>query len=70
MPHPKWPASLSRFIRCGRLPRGRRCKTLAAHVTTERMRVVTWAPALKSKNAVARLLHVISGWFHWKHSIK
>lgn len=44
MPYPKWPVSLSRFIRCGRLPRGRRCKTLAAHVITVRKRVVTWAP--------------------------
>ena len=44
MPHQKWPPSLSRFIQCGSLPGGRRRKTLAAHVTTERMWVVTWAP--------------------------
>ena len=42
MPHQKWPPSLSRFIQCGSLPGGRRRKTLAAHVTTERMWVVTW----------------------------
>ena len=50
MPHQKWPPSLSRFIQCGSLPRGRRRKTLAAHVTTERKRAVTWAPPLYGNN--------------------
>ena len=43
----------SNFIQFGaseraRLSGGRRRKTLVAHVTTERKRVVTWAPALYS----------------------
>ena len=46
MPHQKWPPSLSRFIQCGSLPGGRRRKKLAAHVTTEPKRVVTWAARL------------------------
>ena len=50
MPHQKWPPSLSQFIQCGSLPGGRRRKTLAAHVTTEPKRVVTWAPPLYGNN--------------------
>jgi len=53
MPHQKWPPSLSRFIQCGSLPRGRRRKTLAAHANAEPRTPVechaamTWAQRLK-----------------------
>ena len=44
-----------------RLSEGRRRKTLAAHVTTERERVVTWAPHSTAINSVALRRQVPSG---------
>jgi len=61
MPHQKWPPSLSRFIQCGSLPGGRRRKKLAAHVTTEPKRVVTWAARATAIYFVTLRINVVSG---------